>query len=64
MRARIDTDICVGSAFCARIAPNVFALNEKGRGVERDGGDVPSGEEDAAREAEAACPAAAIRVED
>ena len=64
MRARIDRDICVGSAFCARIAPQVFELDESRRGVERGDGDVAPGEEDAAREAEAACPAAAIRVDD
>jgi ferredoxin len=59
VRITVDTDRCVGSAYCQRIAPAHFDLGDDGFAVVLDA-DVT----DAAREAEAACPAMAISLLD
>lgn len=63
MRVSVDLDVCQGHARCARIAPEVFALDEAGYVVLlRE--DVPAGLEEAVRKAAAACPERAIAVEE
>jgi ferredoxin len=62
MRVSIDTDACMGTAFCGRIAPQLFRLDETTLVSSVLQADVPPELEDAAREAETACPAAAIVV--
>lgn len=57
MRITVDTDRCVGSAYCQRIAPALFDLGDDGFAVVLDAEVTDAG---AAREAEAACPAMAI----
>jgi ferredoxin len=61
MKARVDRDVCVGSAVCTAIAPEVFELDNKGLShvVNPDAGD-----EDLLREAAESCPAQAITLED
>lgn len=59
MRITVDTDRCVGSAYCQRIAPAQFDLGDDGFAVVLDA-EVTDAGAGAAREAEAACPAMAI----
>jgi ferredoxin len=61
MKARVDRDVCIGSAMCVSIAPEVFELDDEGlsRVVNPDAGD-----EDLLREAAENCPMQAIILED
>ena len=59
MRITVDTDRCVGSTYCQRIAPALFDLGDDGFAVVLDA-EVTDAGAAAAREAEAACPAMAI----
>ena len=63
MRITVDTDRCVGSAYCQRIAPATFDLGDDGLAVVLEA-DVTDAGAAAAREAEAACPAMAIALQD
>jgi len=61
MRARVDRDLCIGSAMCVATAPGVFELDDEGlsRVVDPDAGD-----EELLREAAEGCPVQAIILED
>jgi ferredoxin len=59
VRITVDTDRCVGSAYCQRIAPALFDLGDDGFAVVLDA-EVTAAGAGAAREAETACPAMAI----
>ena len=61
MRARVDRDICIGSAMCVATAPEVFELGDDGlaRAVNPDPGD-----DDLLRDAAQGCPVQAITLED
>ena len=61
MRITVDSDRCVGSAYCQRIAPATFDLGDDGLAVVLDA-DVAGADAAAVREAESACPAMAISV--
>lgn len=61
MKVILDLDVCQGHARCARLAPDVFGLDDAGYAVLRLE-DVPPGREDAVREAAAACPERAIEL--
>ena len=65
MKITVDTDRCVGSAYCQRIAPTLFDLGDDGLAVvlEADVTDADAGIAAAAGEAEAACPAMAISIQ-
>jgi len=63
MKITVDTDRCVGSAYCLRIAPDSFDLGDDGIAVALDA-DVTGPQAAAAREAEASCPSMAISVEE
>jgi ferredoxin len=55
----VDRNVCVGSGYCQRIAPEVFDLDESGLAVVLLA--HPAGPQlDAAREAEGSCPSLAI----
>jgi ferredoxin len=62
MRITVDSDRCVGSADCQRIAPASFDLGEDGIAVVLDA-DVADADAAAVREAESACPAMAISIQ-
>jgi ferredoxin len=67
VKITVDTDRCVGSAYCQRIAPALFDLGDDGFAVVLDTEVTAAGAEAgaaAAREAEAACPAMAIALRD
>jgi ferredoxin len=61
MKAKVDRDVCIGSAMCVSIAPEVFELDDEGlsRVVNPDAGD-----EDLLRDAAENCPVQAIILED
>jgi len=63
VRISVDTDRCVGSAYCQRVAPELFDLGDDGFAVVLEA-EVPNGSVDAAREAGATCPAMAIAIEE
>jgi len=61
MRAKVDRDICIGSAMCVAAAPDVFELDDEGlsRVVDQDAGDEAS-----LRQAAEGCPVQAVILED
>jgi ferredoxin len=61
MRAQVDEDLCVGSAMCEEICPEVFELVNDTARVKAD--PVPQDAEDACREAAENCPSGAITIE-
>ena len=77
MRITDDRDRCVGSAYCQRIAPATFDLDDDGIAFVLDNeaagtgtagpgsantGSASTGAEAAVKEAEAACPSMAISI--
>jgi ferredoxin len=63
MKVAIDQDKCQGHARCAIIAPDVFDVDDLGKGyVLRDGGDVPEQFGADAHEAAFSCPESAISI--
>ncbi|MCV7217703.1 ferredoxin [Mycobacterium crocinum] len=63
MRVVVDRDRCEGNAFCVRIAPEVFQLDEDEYAtVIAD--PVPTGQEALAEQAIADCPRAALSRKD
>lgn len=59
MRVHVDRDRCEGNAFCVKIAPQVFQLDDDEYAfVVAD--PVPAGQESLAEQAVADCPRAAI----
>lgn len=63
MRVTVDLDVCQGHARCARLAPEVFSLDEAGYAVLLLE-EVPAELQDAVRQAAAACPERAIEIEE
>jgi ferredoxin len=61
MRITVDTDRCVGSAYCQRIAPALFDLGDDGFAVVLEA-EVTEAGAPVAREAEQACPGMAISI--
>jgi len=61
MRAKVDRDICIGSAMCVAAAPDVFELDDEGlsKVVDEDAGD-----EESLRQAAEGCPVQAVILED
>ena len=57
MRAKVDRDLCIGSAMCVATAPNVFELDDQGLSevVDQDAGD-----EETLRQAAEGCPVQAV----
>ncbi|MGD2104907.1 MAG: ferredoxin [Anaerolineae bacterium] len=61
MQARVDRDLCIGSAMCVATAPDVFELDDEGlsRVVDPD-----AGNEELLRDAAEGCPVQAVILED
>lgn len=57
-----DTDACVASGQCVLLAPGTFDQDEELGTVVLLADEPAAGEEDAVRQAELTCPAAAIRL--
>jgi ferredoxin len=59
-RVHVDPAKCQGHNRCYSIAPDLFDLDDLGISSETGHGEVPDGQLDAARRAEANCPEFAI----
>lgn len=64
MRVRVDRDKCQGHNRCYALAPTLFEFDDYGYASAVGDGQVPSGQEDAARLAAANCPEYAIVLEE
>lgn len=62
VRVTADTDSCVASGQCVLLAPGTFDQDEDSGTVVVLAQEPADGEEDAVRQAELTCPAAAIRL--
>jgi ferredoxin len=72
VRITVDRDRCVGSAYCQRIAPATFDLDDDGIAFVIDNeaagaetartGSASTGADAAVKEAETACPSMAISI--
>lgn len=63
MKAKVDQDTCIGCGLCESICDEVFQLQDDGKAhVIVD--EVPSGLEDASKDAESSCPVDAIECEE
>ena len=62
MKISVDTGSCVSSGQCVLLAPGTFDQNDDDGTVVLLAEEPSAGEEDAVRQAELTCPAAAIRL--
>jgi ferredoxin len=62
MKISVDTGSCVSSGQCVLLAPGTFDQDEEDGTVVLLAEEPSDGEEDAVRQAELTCPAAAIRL--
>jgi ferredoxin len=62
VRVKVDPELCVGTAECARLAPQAFEIDE-GRGVSVPRSGAATTELEILREAAFNCPTRAITVE-
>ncbi len=60
MQLRLDSTRCSGYGRCAEHLPSIFELDEWGYAGLKLDGEVPDGEQEAARQAIADCPEHAI----
>lgn len=64
MRIVLDSDACQGHGRCYSLAADLFDSDDEGYAVLKVDGEVPAGQEDAARLAADNCPEFAITIED
>jgi ferredoxin len=64
MIIKLDSDKCEGHGRCYALAPDLFDSDDEGYAVLKVDGEVPTGQEEAARLAADNCPEFAITVED
>jgi ferredoxin len=64
MKITTDTEGCVASGQCVLLAPGTFDQDEEAGTVVLLADEPAAGEEDAVRQAELTCPAAAIHLAD
>ncbi|VVJ16430.1 Ferredoxin [Amycolatopsis camponoti] len=62
VKITVDTDSCVSSGQCVLLAPGTFDQDEESGTVVVLSEEPADGEEEAVRQAELTCPAAAIRL--
>jgi len=63
MFVRVDPELCDASGKCAKLCPDIFRLDEYGYAAADEDTPVPTQLERAVRQAQSACPTAAISVE-
>jgi len=61
MRAKVDRDLCIGSAMCVATAPDVFELDDEGLSRVVDEG---AADEETLRQAAEGCPVQAVILDD
>jgi ferredoxin len=61
LKATVDRNVCIGSAYCVSVAPNVFELDERGQShvVHPE-----AATDELLQEAATGCPVQAISLED
>ncbi len=64
MRITLDSSACEGHGRCYALAPELFDSDDEGYAVLKVDGEVPAGQEEAARLAADNCPEYAIAVEE
>ncbi len=62
-KVTVDKDLCIGSASCVAILPEVFDLGEDGKAYVKEGS-VASADAEAILDAARSCPVSAIIVTD
>lgn len=62
MKAKVDSEVCIGCELCCDTCPAVFEFNGVHSTVKVE--PIPEGEEDCVREAASNCPVEAIAVEE
>ena len=63
MRVRLERDLCVGHALCYAVDPELFPIDEQGYSTLEEH-EVAPADEQLTREGVAACPEAALILED
>lgn len=63
MKVKVNQDACIGCGACAAICPEVFELNDEGISIAKQE-EVPTVQEEMARDAADSCPTGAIEVEE
>lgn len=64
MKIAVNSSLCEGYGNCARIAPELFVLDDQGYSQVATDGEVPSDQEALARHAVDDCPMSAIAADD
>jgi ferredoxin len=64
MKVSVNSEVCEGYGNCARIAPEVFQLDEAGYSQVLHDGQVPEGQSAAAEYAVQDCPMSAISADE
>jgi len=64
MKMSVDSDLCEGHGQCHAVDAGLFPLDDEGYSLVGEGRDVPTGQEDTAREGVAACPILALSIEE
>ncbi|MBU5592123.1 ferredoxin [Clostridium sp. MSJ-4] len=62
MKAIVDKETCIGCGLCPSICPEVFEMDDDGK-AKTIVDEVPSGNEDEAKDAAMSCPVNAISVD-
>jgi ferredoxin len=64
MRVHVRPGQCAGHTLCNLAAPEVFGLDDDGNVLPLVDGEIPAGQESAARAAVATCPERALEVQE
>jgi ferredoxin len=63
MKVSVNSELCEGYGNCARIAPDIFKLDDGGYSQVVNDGQVPDGQESLAEYAKQDCPMDAISID-
>jgi len=61
MKSTVDKDTCIGCGLCESTCPDVFEMVDNIAVVK--GNDIPTGQEDCAKQMEKGCPVTAIKIQ-
>lgn len=63
MKAKVDRDLCIGCGLCEGICPKVFQMDDENIAIVIVD-EVPSEEQESAKDAADSCPVSAIEIEE